>query len=363
MSRKSNFSTKLALGTLTFAIAGAVCWIAGTDDVQAGSLRMKKGVARAGISKVSGLKHTTKVNSREIRRFAVPKKAFHANKRPRIRPLNSTYASSTFKRVAPLTGNRRLTVRQANRTQVQPLNTTNRTRKFGRIVNIGSVNGQKPESGVRFNPSPRNRTLTPYEQQIAHRAVQKLNRTKGYGFIKPDSGGKDVFVHVPAVEKKPSGLPRGYFPGNYKGLKFSAADGKPQTGRDNGIRFGAVPEFETGASAVIPERQRLVFLKLLGLSGRPATPHPGLGRIKIDPIILDEPLTVMKRHEIEGNLQNFVRSPGMEDRNSTEHILLPRAVDVPFVVVSQKACYPEENTCETPEPEPVDCSNQSHPDC
>ncbi len=31
--------------------------------------------------------------------------------------------------------------------------------------------------------------------------VKWFNPTKGYGFIQPESGGKDIFVHISAVER------------------------------------------------------------------------------------------------------------------------------------------------------------------
>ena len=49
---------------------------------------------------------------------------------------------------------------------------------------------------------------------MATGTVKWFNEQKGYGFIQPDEGGKDVFVHISAVER--SGLR-----GLAEGLKVS----------------------------------------------------------------------------------------------------------------------------------------------
>ncbi len=68
---------------------------------------------------------------------------------------------------------------------------------------------------------------------MATGTVKWFNGQKGYGFIQPDNGGADVFVHISAVEK--SGLR-----GLNEGQKVSYdVQQDPKKGKDSAVNIQA----------------------------------------------------------------------------------------------------------------------------
>ncbi len=67
---------------------------------------------------------------------------------------------------------------------------------------------------------------------MATGTVKWFNGEKGYGFIEPEHGGKDVFVHISAVEQ--AGMR-----GLAEGQKISY-DVKPDRGKESAVNLAAV---------------------------------------------------------------------------------------------------------------------------
>jgi CspA family cold shock protein len=65
---------------------------------------------------------------------------------------------------------------------------------------------------------------------MATGTVKWYNSTKGYGFVQPDDGGKDVFLHVSALER--AGLT-----GLADGQKITY---EPESGRDGRTSAGSI---------------------------------------------------------------------------------------------------------------------------
>ena len=62
--------------------------------------------------------------------------------------------------------------------------------------------------------------------------VKWFNPTKGYGFIQPDDGSKDVFVHISAVERSNLGSLR-------EGQKISFELERGQQGKVSAVNLQA----------------------------------------------------------------------------------------------------------------------------
>jgi CspA family cold shock protein len=63
---------------------------------------------------------------------------------------------------------------------------------------------------------------------MAKGTVKWFNSTKGYGFIQPQGGGKDVFFHISAVERAGlSGLNEGQV------VEFEEVSNKGKTSAEN----------------------------------------------------------------------------------------------------------------------------------
>lgn len=67
---------------------------------------------------------------------------------------------------------------------------------------------------------------------MATGTVKFFNTTKGFGFIQPEGGGKDVFVHISAVER--SGMQR-----LSDGQRVTFEIEKDKSGRDSAVNLRA----------------------------------------------------------------------------------------------------------------------------
>ena len=75
---------------------------------------------------------------------------------------------------------------------------------FRTSASVHSALSRSTQTDLAKLPHPAGSTLEQETTEMANGTVKWFNTQKGFGFIAPESGGKDVFVHISSLER--SGL-------------------------------------------------------------------------------------------------------------------------------------------------------------
>jgi cold shock CspA family protein len=133
---------------------------------------------------------------------------------------------------------------------------------------------------------------------MASGTVKWFNPTKGYGFIQPQGGGKDVFVHISAVEK--AGL-----------STLNEGQGSIRRSSKQREDLGREPKSEVKRGAGDRAPRRNSWVRSLVLADRPMLHGPGGAvRLAASGVCLDVERVVPRRP----------RDPNVDCRSAARHL-------------------------------------------